>query len=250
VTPRHAGSVDPAVLSILRGNHLEDLAGRLVELVRESPPPPLTCETVVVQSQGMARWLSLRLARGLGVAANIRFPLPGGFLWDTFRTVLPHVPDADPLERRVTVWHLRAILDALEAGSLEDAPAYAPLHEYLRHADEAGSYELAGRIADLFDQYLVYRPQWIARWEAGADEGWQAALWRALVRRTVEPHRAQVQEAALRALAAASAEGSLPRRVAVFGIPILPPAYLHGFRRLAEHVDVHLFLLAPCREYW
>src|SRR5262249_6816732 len=69
-------------------------------------------------------------------------------------------------------------------------------------------------------------------------------------RRTVEPHRAQVQEAALRALAAASSEGSLPRRVVVFGIPILPPAYLHGFRRLAEHVDVHLFLLAPCREYW
>jgi exodeoxyribonuclease V gamma subunit len=35
--------------------------------------------------------------------------------------------------------------------------------------------------------------------------------------------------------------------VAVFGIPTLAPAYLHGFRRLAEHVDVHLFLLAPCR---
>jgi exodeoxyribonuclease V gamma subunit len=250
VTPHAGGSADPAVLSVLRGNRLEDLADRLVELVRESPPPPLTPETVVVQSQGMARWLSLRLARGLGVAANIRFPLPGGFLWDTFRAVLPHVPDADPLERRVTVWHLRAILDALEHRSPEDAERFAPLHEYLRNADEAGGYELAARIADLFDQYLVYRPQWIARWEAGADKGWQAALWRSLVRRTAEPHRAQVQAAALRALGPASSEGSLPRRVAVFGIPILPPSYLHGFRRLAEHVDVHLFLLAPCREYW
>jgi exodeoxyribonuclease V gamma subunit len=243
------------MLSVLRGNHLEDLADRLVELVSETPPPPLTPETVVVQSQGMARWLSLRLARGLGVAANIRFPLPGGFLWDTFRAVLPRVPDADPLERRVTVWHLRAVLDALQDTRLGDAPVedargFSPLREYLRNADEAGGYELAARIADLFDQYLVYRPQWIARWEAGADEGWQAALWRMLVRRTAEPHRARVQEAALRALAAASSAGSLPQRVSVFGIPTLPPAYLHGFRRLAEHVDVHLFLLAPCREYW
>src|SRR5262249_22707435 len=248
VTSHAGGSADVAVLSVLRGNRLEDLADRLVELVRESPPPPLTPETVVVQSQGMARWLSLRLAHGLGVAANIRFPLPGGFLWDTFRAVLPHVPDADPLERRVTVWHLRAILDALEHRSPEDAERFAPVHEYLRNADEAGGYELAARIADLFDQYLVYRPQWIARWEGGADEGWRAALWRSVVRRTAEPHRAQVQEAALRALGPASSEGSLPRRVAVFGIPILPPSYLHGFRRLAEHIDVHLFLLAPCRE--
>ena len=231
--------------SVLRGNHLEDLAGRLVALVRAAPPPPLEPEIVVVQSPGMARWLSLRLARALGVAANIRFPLPGGFLWDTFRSVLPHVPESDPLERRVSVWHLRAILDGLD-----DAPRFEPLRAYLHAADECGSYELAARIADLFDQYLVYRPQWIARWEAGADEGWQAALWRALVARTAEPHRARVQDAALRALAQPPSAGTLPRRVAVFGIPTLAPAYLHGFRRLAEHVDVHLFLLAPCREYW
>jgi exodeoxyribonuclease V gamma subunit len=245
VTPPDARPVDPAVLSVLRGNHLEDLADRLVALVRDAPPQPLMPETVVVQSQGMGRWLSLRIARALGVAANIRFPLPGAFLWDTFRRLVPDVPESDPLARRVMVWHLRAILDDLEA-----APGFAPLHEYLRAADECGSYELAVRIADLFDQYLVYRPHWIARWEAGADEGWQAALWRALVTRTTEPHRARVEEAALRALAAAPAEGSLPRRVAVFGIPTLPPAYLHGFRRLAEHTDVHLFLLAPCHEYW
>ena len=64
------------------------------------------------------------------------------------------------------VRHLRAILDGLD-----DAPRFEPLRAYLRAADECGSYELAARIADLFDQYLVYRPQWIARWEAGADEG-------------------------------------------------------------------------------
>src|SRR4029077_6758498 len=235
----------PAVLSVLRGNHLEDLAGRLVALVREAPPPPLEPEIVVVQSPGMARWLSLRRADALGVAATIRFPLPGGFLWDTFRSVLPHVPESDPLERRVMVWHLRAILDALD-----DAPPVEPLHAYLRAADECGSYELAARIADLFDQYLVYRPQWIARWEAGADEEWQAARLRALVRAPTEPHRARVQDAALRALAKPPSAGTLPGRVGVFGIPTPAPAYPHGLRPVTGHGDVHLFLLAPCREYW
>lgn len=67
-------------------------------------------------------------------------------------------------------------------------------------------YQLAGKIADLFDQYLVYRPDWIAAWETHRDAeirhqleiqlnlnhdrlsaqieqniAWQASLWRALV---------------------------------------------------------------------
>src|SRR5262245_24026147 len=193
----------------------------------------------------MARWLSLGLARALGLAANVRFPLPSGFLWETFRALLPDVPASSPLEPAVAVWHLRTILE-----SLEDTPGFAPLHDYLRGADERGRHELAARIADLFDQYLVYRPQWIARWEAGEDEGWQAALWRRLVARIAEPHRASVAEAALRALAGPAPGGALPRRVTVFGIPTMPPAYLRALRRLADHVDVHLFLLDPCREYW
>src|SRR5262249_57324 len=51
-------------------------------------------------------------------------------------------------------------------------------------------------------------------------------------------------------LASGAFQRALPGRVAIFGIPTLPPAYLHAFRRLADHVDVDLFLLNPCREYW
>lgn len=60
---------------------------------------------------------------------------------------------------------------------------------------------LVCRIADLFDQYLVYRPDWIIMWEGQQDEklsgkltcsnhnfsqiqqhiAWQGILWRALV---------------------------------------------------------------------
>ncbi len=240
------------MFSVVGGNQLEELADRMVGWLRESPAPPLVPDVVVVQSAGMARWLSLRMARTLGIAANVRFPLPARFLWGTFRTLVPDVPESSPLEPGVAVWHLRALLDDLDGtpqDTRQDTQRFAALHAYLRSADERGRHDLAARIADLFDQYLVYRPAWITRWEGGADEGWQAALWRRLVARIAEPHRARVQAAAMRALAAAP-PGVLPRRVAVFGIPTMPPAYLHGFRHLGDHVDVHLFLLGPSREYW
>ena len=32
----------------------------------------------------------------------------------------------------------------------------------------------------MFDEYLVYRPDWISRWEREAPDLWQAELWRRL----------------------------------------------------------------------
>src|SRR5262249_31032163 len=64
------------------------------------------------------------------------------------------------------------------------------------------------------------------------------------------PHRAGARAAAMHALPPDAIPRPPPRRLALFGIPPLPPAYLAAFRRLAEHVDVSLFLLDPCSEYW
>jgi exonuclease V gamma subunit len=76
------------VLTVCRSNRAERLADGLAEPLGD----PLGPEQVVVQSQGMARWLSLALAERLGVCANVAFPLPAAFIWEVFRAVLPEVP--------------------------------------------------------------------------------------------------------------------------------------------------------------
>ncbi|HEX4086390.1 MAG TPA: exodeoxyribonuclease V subunit gamma, partial [Chthoniobacteraceae bacterium] len=56
-------------------NRLEILAERLAEVL--SPlANPLTPERVVVQSRGMARWLSLQIAGSAGICMNFEFPFP------------------------------------------------------------------------------------------------------------------------------------------------------------------------------
>src|SRR5262249_57566450 len=136
------------MLVVTQSNRLEMLAERLVERLRRSPPPPLVPEIVVVQSTGMARWLTLRLARGLGLSANVRFPLPATYLWEVFRLLVDDVPDASPLEPAVSVWHLVSILEALE-----DTPRFAPLHAYRDGTDERPRSHLAPRLPHLFPHY-------------------------------------------------------------------------------------------------
>ena len=100
------------------------------------------------------------------------------------------------------------------------------------------------------DRSLVYRPQWIARWEAGADEVAGGALARA---RRAHRRAASCPGPGCRAQRARPPAGGGDAPASRGGLrhpDPSAPAYLHGFRGSAERVDVHLFLLAPCREYW
>ena len=235
------------MLILHQSNRLERLADDLAEVLRVPLAPPLTPETIAVQSNGMARWLRMRLADRLGVSANIDFPLPSSLVWKLFGRILFDVPDHSPYDREVLVWRLMGLLPTIAGGEV-----FAPLRAYLADAeDDLRRHQLASRIADLFDQYLVYRPDWILDWERGGGESWHAPLWRELVRSVGGIHRVRVQARFLAALDGVPSEPfGLPSRLSLFGIPTLPPAQLEVFARLAERLDVHLFLLNPCRQFW
>ena len=66
-------------LRIHTSNRLDLLVERLARDLREDPLPPLEREVIVVQSQGMHRWLTLELARRLGIAASLSVPFPRTF---------------------------------------------------------------------------------------------------------------------------------------------------------------------------
>ena len=235
------------MLILHQSNRLERLADALAEVLRAPMTPALAPEIIAVQSNGMARWLRMRLADRLGVAANIHFPLPASLIWQLFGRVLPDLPAQSPYDREVLVWRLMGMLPGLL-----DGEPFAPLRAYLADGgDDLRRYQLAARIADLYDQYLVYRPDWILDWERGGGDTWHAPLWRELVRSIGDGHRVQVQERFMTALAGGPPPAdALPPRLSLFGIPTLPPAQLAVFARLAATLDVHVFLLNPCRQFW
>ena len=243
-------------LTLCTSNRLELLAGKLADVLG-SPLDPMRPETVLVQSGGMQRWVSMQLARAHGVCAGVNFPFPVAFAYDLCRTLLRDVPREYPLSRERMLWGIVRLLQGLI-----DEPEFAPLARYLREDSELKSVQLAERIAFHFDQYLIFRPEWSARWERGepsgsfqlpgdlAGEAWQAILWRQLVRDMAGEHRATLLKRAIARLGQGAAPPDLPSRVCVFGIPTLPPVYLDLLTALAVHVPVHLFLLSPCRQYW
>ncbi len=244
------------MFQIYHSNALDVLKDLLVELIRREPlSDPFAQETILVQSPGMAQWLKLELAEAQGIAASVDFPLPASFLWKSFSEVLDGVPQRSAFNKEAMTWKLMDLLP-----SQLDQAEFADLKRYL--AQDKGRfklYQLCAKIADTFDQYLVYRPDWIADWEAGGnlaaqDQPWQPILWRALVERTQsldQPHwhRANMFSAFVDALSA-NKQTALPKRLFVFGISALPQNYLEALYAMGKRIDVHLMVTNPCRYYW
>ena len=254
------------MLSLSFSNRFEILLDELLERLAEEQPGPFGEREVVVPSAALRRRLELAVADREGVCANLRCDFLAQWLWQQIGRVVPEVPARSPFAPALLAWRIHGLLDA---GTADGAwlSAHPRLAHYLAGADARMRFELAERIARVFDHYLTYRPQWLARWSEGrgsvleagasaaalADEAWQAALWRR-IREAMGLRSEHPATAFLRAVTAmdhdALAATGLPRRVHVFGLPALPPLYLDLLRELARVVDVRLYVLNPCREFW
>lgn len=157
-----------------------------------------------------------------------------------FTRVLPEIPCESAFNKQSMSWKLMTLLP----GMLDDE-AFTPLRHYLTDdADKRKLFQLASRVADLYDQYLVYRPQWLTEWEAGKlvdgvgdAQQWQAPLWKALVEHTAalgQPlwHRANLYQRFIDTLENSSEPfAGLPSRVFICGISALPQCICRRCRR-------------------
>ncbi|WP_407832409.1 exodeoxyribonuclease V subunit gamma [Vibrio rotiferianus] len=253
------------MFTVYHSNKVDTLKIILVHLIKSDPlANPFDKEQILVQSPGMAQWLKMELAKEFGVAANIDFPLPATFIWEVFTQVLPDVPKRSAFNKEAMTWKLMSILPAKL-----DHPDFLPLQRYLENdTDSSKLYQLAEKIADIFDGYLVYRPEWMAAWEVGEsvaelqdadgqqEHPWQPILWQALYHQTLSQdqskyHRGNLYHDFIEALSQQKGQLShLPKRLFVFGISSLPPRYMDALKVMGEYIDVHLMFTNPCQHYW
>jgi len=261
---------------VVHGNRLDELRSLVVSWMRRYPLAPLENEIALVQSNGIAQWLKLALAEdpeeddtgGCGIAAAIDVQLPGSFMWQLYRMVLgrEEIPANSLLDKAPLTWRLMRLLP-----QLINQPHFEPLQRFLTNdTDLRKRYQLAERLADLFDQYQVYRADWLEDWAQGRHQlrngrgetkplppanCWQAELWRALLLDVGEEGMAQSragvhQRFIERINSLDAAPAGLPSRVIVFGISSLPAQALEALAGLARFSQVLLCVHNPCRHHW
>ena len=214
-------------------NNFHALADSLSDLLKKIGLDPFVCQPVVVQSLGVQRWLTWHLARKHGICAGIEFLNPRKFIDQCTGTQTTlWAPDA-------LAWRLMACLKNASESEVT---------RYLGEVDveQSKAFGLATRLANLLDQYMVYRPNLIRQWRQGESLDWQGRLWRDLCKSIPEDDPALRREQFLQSPPVDSGQGP----ICFFALGLLPPEYLRVIHAAAQSREVHLFILQPTNLEW
>ncbi|MDO8329649.1 MAG: exodeoxyribonuclease V subunit gamma [Fluviicoccus sp.] len=243
------------MLTITQSHHLPTLFDALSLFLGEPVDDPLQPLTVLVPSIAVGRWLELRWAERFGIAAHFKIQYPASFLWECYQPVLDSHEHIQSLPKELMQWRLFERLATLP----EDDPDFAALRHYLQRTPQPvlGRWQLAGRIASAFADYISYRPDWMETWGRGErlprdwpHQAWQARLWLELFADTFGQGRALFPRYFEALQASPELQSRLPQRLAVFTTVRLPPQVLHFYQSLAPYAELHWYHLNPSREYW
>lgn len=259
-------------LVMLHSNRQETLKSVLVEWLANHPLDLFDKEEMLVQSNGIGQWIKFALAEdvekgGIGISANIQFSLPSMFIWRAYRSVLGEeaVPRVSPFDKPRLSWRLFRLLNKLP----HTAP-FDPLIHFLKgDTDQQRRWQLAQQLADLYDQYQIYRGDWLNHWAQGhcevfdeqsrsiplsAEDQWQSHLWQLICEDLGDEQTLSRSDVHHRFLARCSEalvdRSKLPKRLIIFGVSSLPKQALEAIDALSEYVQILFCVLNPCKHYW
>ena len=242
------------MIHIHRSNTLKILASRLaVDLKNYAPSDPLIPSEVVVPNRDTARWLKLSLAESNSIIANVDFILPAEWQFRMIRQLYPNLPDILPGDPGPLAWAVYDILMDEKARRRFPRPDRY-VSSQPPEIKERAVMQLSKKIASVYDQYLVYRPEMLLKWQDGvpgdsADERWQAELWNLLekTRRMKEkgvgfPNKAELIRETTIALRAVKI--SADHTLMFFNTGLLPLPVLRMAQNAAESQNFILYQTA------
>lgn len=266
------------MLQLYPSNKTETLAYLIAEIIDRHPLKNIFKEDIIlIQSQGMGTWLQQELSTHSGVSALVKCQMPASFIWQLAEALMPEDKHIPIFEKNNARWEIFRRLPE----KLED-PKYHVLKTYLmgqtnkqqeqeteqkKIVQQKTLFELSSLLADVFDAYQNYRPDWIDAWESGKTsidssqaglkelEQWQADLWCSLYPKIAledRRHRSSLFTKLISLLKTPneSIKQKLPERLFIFGLSALPPQWLPLMSALSQHVDIHFLAHNPCQYYW
>lgn len=237
-------------------NSLDSLVNDLGENLKSSRGNVFAPHYIITQTDGMNVWLKHKLAVHLGIVANIDFKKPNDLIFRLY--ILLGGKFLDTLSRENLVWLLYQLIG--ETDFNKRFPKQAAYFNTAGIEKDLKRMGLAEKLADLFDQYQIFRPEMIKEWNDWdlnhPNIEWQSFLWikaKALSASEL-PDKTIVSDFIMEQLKDAGKVRKLQQQlpsVYLFGLSIVTRYHMDIYTALADVVKVQFYLLNPAPEiYW
>jgi exodeoxyribonuclease V gamma subunit len=237
------------------GNRLENLIELLAMDFKSNPlPSPFLDEYILIQTAGMEQWISFKLAEANGCSVNIKYITPAGLVSLVEKAIPTEISSS--YDKKAAAW---GIMKLLNEGLLENKE-FEKVKSYV-NADQVRLFQISSKIADLFDQYAIYRQDILRDWKSKklhynskeepllADiEKWQRTLFLEFDSKFSDSFGRFTKLESL--LQENFIKEKLPSRISVFGMSVLSQYHFSLLEKLSDYIDINYYLLNPCKYYW
>lgn len=239
-------------------NSLNQLADKLSAEINAQKHSVFQPVYIITQTEGMNSWLKLRIAQHIGIAANIQFLKPNDLINQIYFILggsFTKSLSSDDLN-----WLLYKVLGEKEF--IENFPRISDYYNYEGIDKEVKRMALAEKVADLFDQYQIYRPDMIESWNQDKlltrheEEKWQKQLWQRTknLYQALFPDKTLIGKYIYDTLKNPEQTERLKQKMPViylFGISVITEYHLEIFQNLSKYIDIHFLLLNPAPyDFW
>lgn len=231
--------------TIYTSNQMEALCEKLAANLKGKQGNVFSKTMIITQGGGINAWLTTTLAKTNGIFANFEFQNQDGFLGKVFELL--------------TGQKLRSNRDAIKFGVYrlldnetfkKDFDKVAPYYK----DNDLRRIQLSEKIADLFDQYQLYREDMIKSWEEGESyeelknnkdaEGWQMWLWQNLELSSKATLRDEIYDELKSEEKRELLQKTWPE-IHLFGISIITNFHKEFYEKLGEYIPVHYYFCLP-----
>lgn len=213
---------------------------------------------VVTQTEGMEKWVSMGVAKEKGVFANFSYMKPNDMVLEVARIL--KVTQHFKMTPNKIKWWLYFLLNEVEfVNRFQIVSRY---YHGMENSD-LKRMQLATKIADVFDQMVIYRQDYIKAWndnnyidKEDRMEAWQAFLWSKIHQKLEGAlDRTQLKDRLLKLLKNDKELQQLVKQkfpcISVFGLSVITDYHIEFFHELAQIIDVRFYFLNPAPEvYW
>ncbi len=218
-------------------------------------------EIIIIPNNNISFLLKIFLAKYLGICANIKFVLPAKFVWDIYRSIISNVPETNFFNKRNLTFIIVKLLP-----NILYKKEFIDIRRYLKkNYTFEKLFFLSTKIADLYDKYLIYRIDWLIKWEKfklveylhDKNQLWQSCLWReiskyyndnfsnVLSRTDVYCKFIKIFNKKNKLIL-----DNIPNEIFIFNVSFIPYIYLKSLFLISKFTKINYLISNPSKEYW
>lgn len=230
-------------MNIVAHNRMETLCQKLSENLNKKDIHIFARHTLITQTAGINAWLKTELAERNGVVSHVDFINQDGLFNEVYRLFMGELLLNAFDKNKYVLFRL--------LNEQEFIVKYADVASYY-HDNKKRRFDLATKIADLFDQYQLYRPDMIDNWtndafsinEPSFTEKWQQWLWKKLY----IPSKSSIKAQLIQYLESLETQEKLRERfpvISLFGLSVVTPFHWDFISELSKHTTVNVYVCLP-----